>query len=89
MYTKAGRTDLAATEGAEAEHLTQYVPALLSEAEIRVQLELASSALDPALDSKKVLGFLMKTFYTRVDKALVDSEVVKKLANEVMAALKH
>ncbi|KII92231.1 hypothetical protein PLICRDRAFT_154596 [Plicaturopsis crispa FD-325 SS-3] len=88
-YVSASRPDLAETETREAALLEAYVPPLLPESEIsRVLGEVAAEETEPLpVDGKakgRAEGRLLKAFYTRVDKALVDPAVVKRCVDRLL-----
>ncbi|KAF5370569.1 hypothetical protein D9758_002092 [Tetrapyrgos nigripes] len=87
QYTQASRPDLAEKELREVNLLSEFLPPLLSEADIdsNIRDALTTLGLNPPVNDRKVLGQLFKQFYSKVDRALVDTEVVKKRA-EIIAA---
>ncbi|KZT04624.1 GatB/YqeY domain-containing protein [Laetiporus sulphureus 93-53] len=87
-FEKANRTDLAQKEKQEAELLEVFLPALLSEAEIdRFIREIIAE--QPQLTSepnkKRAAGMLFKTFYSKVDRSLVDTDLVRSRAEALLA----
>jgi len=75
-------------EKEEHAFLTSYLPSLLPEAEI-------DKILKPIVDgfkatakpgeSKKLIGLVFKSFYSRVDRSTVDPNLVKKRADDLLA----
>jgi uncharacterized protein YqeY len=78
QFTSASRQDLADKENKEAHVLSQFLPPLLSEAEIDRQLSSILSALPVGTDPKKSQGQVYKQFYSQIDKSLVDTTLVRK-----------
>ncbi|KAJ7497123.1 Yqey-like protein-domain-containing protein [Mycena latifolia] len=74
QYAAAGRQDLADKEMLEAKILSQFLPPLLSEADIDSHLQ---KILDDVPKPPKP-GNIFKLFYSIVDRSTVDSEMVKK-----------
>ena len=66
--------------------LQAFVPPLLSEAEIDRKLQEVLAELKPARGDKKALGQVFKVFYTQVDRSAVDTDLVKKRAEALLAA---
>ncbi|KAJ3805911.1 Yqey-like protein-domain-containing protein [Lentinula lateritia] len=88
QYTQAGRPDLAEKEVAEAFLLEQFLPPLLSTVEIdkNIQDILNSLSHTPSdSDTRKATGKIFKEFYNRVDRSLVDAELVKTRVNLALA----
>ncbi|KAG2153892.1 GatB YqeY domain-containing protein [Suillus clintonianus] len=84
QFVKASRPDLAQKEQREADIIAPFLPPLMSEADIdRVLNEvIAETTLDG--DSRKILGQVYKTFYSKVDKSNVDTETVKRKAEALL-----
>lgn len=80
MYEKGGRGELAENEKKEIEILLAYLPAQLSEDEIRQLAEKAvkQTGASGAKNIGKVMGILMPQMRGRADSALV-SKIVKEL----------
>ncbi|CCM04366.1 uncharacterized protein FIBRA_06539 [Fibroporia radiculosa] len=88
-FEKASRSDLAQKEKDEADLLQAFVPPLLPEAEIdRVLRQVFSEhpQLAGEASSRKALGLVYKAFYTKVDRSSVDSDLVRKRAEALLAA---
>ncbi|KAH0827575.1 GatB YqeY domain-containing protein [Lanmaoa asiatica] len=84
QFVKGERLDLAEKEAREAEIITAYLPPMLSEAEIdRVLKEVASSCPRDG-NPKRVLGSILKSFYSRINKANVDPDLVKSRAEALV-----
>ncbi|KAJ3931591.1 MAG: Yqey-like protein-domain-containing protein [Lentinula lateritia] len=83
QYTQADRPDLAEKELAEASLLEQFLPPLLSSVEIdkNIQDILNSLSHTSGDDPRKAMGKIFKEFYNRVDRSLVDAELVKIRVN--------
>jgi uncharacterized protein YqeY len=61
-----------------------FLPPLLSQAEIdRVLQEAIAECLQDS-NPKKVLGLVFKSFYSKVDKSSVDSDLVKSRASALL-----
>ncbi|KAJ7251773.1 Yqey-like protein-domain-containing protein [Mycena haematopus] len=73
QYAAAGRPELAEKETSEAALLSQFLPPLLSEAEVD---NILRNILTRDVDQKP--GNIFKVFYGVVDKSTVDSEMVKR-----------
>jgi uncharacterized protein YqeY len=81
-FAKAGRTDKAAEEKAEGEVIAKYLPAQLSEDEIKKMIAAAvasTGAAGPA-DMGKVMGAIKPQISGKADGALVSSLVKAALA---------
>lgn len=82
QYAAAGRDDLAAKERAEIEIIQGYLPAQLSEDEVR---DLVREAIaETGAESKKDLGLVMKSVMAD-HKGRVDGKLVQRLAGELLA----
>ena len=82
-FAKAGRTDRAAEEKAEGEVIAKYLPAQLSEDDIKKLIADAvtsTGAAGPA-DMGKVMGAIKPKIAGKADGALVSSLVKAALAN--------
>lgn len=89
QYTVASRPDLAETEVREAAVLEALLPPLLPEADVDAVLGevIKSDALKGAEGNpKKALGMVLKGFFARVERGNVDSELVKRRAEAMLAA---
>lgn len=78
QFASASRQDLADKENKEAHILSQFLPPLLSETEIDGLLSNILSTLPAGTDPKKCQGQVYKQFFSKVDKSLVDTNLVKK-----------
>ena len=81
-FAKAGRTDKAAEEKAEGEVIAKYLPAQLSEDDIKALIAAAvasTGAAGPA-DMGKVMGAIKPKIAGKADGALVSSLVKSTLA---------
>jgi hypothetical protein len=87
-YTKAGRADLAAKEQAEIEILSEYLPAVLDEAQIDALVEeaIAATGASSARDLGKVMGWLAPRTRGRADGKTVSGRVASALARADMSA---
>ena len=87
-FTKVGRTDLADKERAEADIIAVYLPAALSEDELRglVADAIAATGATSARDLGKVMGWLTPRTRGRADGKIVSSLVAKALAGADLAA---
>ena len=82
-FAKAGRTDKAAEEKAEGEVIAKYLPAQLSEDDIKKLIASAISSTGAAgpADMGKVMGAIKPQIAGKADGALVSSLVKAALAN--------
>jgi len=87
-YEKAGRPDLAAKERAESDILAEYLPAALSEDELRVMVRdaIAQTGATSARDLGKVMGVVSKQTKGRADGKAVSGMVAQELASLDVAA---
>ena len=81
LYIKEGREDLAADEKAQAEVIKEYLPKMLTEDEIKVEVDaaIASTGAAGPQDMGKVMGILSGKLAGKADGKLI--------ANTVKAAL--
>ncbi|KAJ6495561.1 Yqey-like protein-domain-containing protein, partial [Mycena vitilis] len=77
QFTAAARPELAENELFEVDLLSQFLPPLLSEAQVELHLKeiLADIRKDNASPKP---GNIFKVFYSVVDKSTVDSDMVKR-----------
>jgi hypothetical protein len=82
-FAKAGRTDRAADEKAEGEVIAKYLPAQLSEDDIKKLIAdaVASTGAAGPADMGKVMGVIKPKIAGKADGALVSSLVKAALAN--------
>jgi uncharacterized protein YqeY len=82
-FAKAGRTDKAAEEKAEGEVIAKYLPAQLSEDDIKKLIAgaIASTGAAGPADMGKVMGAIKPQIAGKADGALVSSLVKAALAN--------
>jgi uncharacterized protein YqeY len=87
-YADAGRDDLAAKEQAEIDVLQPYLPAQLSEDEVRALVDeaIASTGASSPGDMGRVMGALMPKVKGRADGKLVSSVVNETLAKAAPAS---
>ena len=87
-YADAGRDDLAAKEQAEIDVLQPYLPAQLSEDEVRALVDeaIASTGASSPGDMGRVMGALMPRVKGRADGKLVSSIVNETLAKAAPAS---
>lgn len=78
VYTKAARTELAAKEQREIDHLEAYLPPQVDPAEVRAAVEQAVAA--GAANVGAVMGKVMPAF-----KGRVDGSVINAIAREILA----
>lgn len=83
MYDKHGRTELADKERAELAIIEEYMPAMMSDDEVRAELRTIIEQLGAASPSDvgKVMGAAMKTL-----KGKADGTAVQRLAKELLGA---
>ncbi|CAB4844558.1 MAG: GatB/YqeY domain-containing protein [Actinobacteria bacterium] len=81
-FAKAGRTDKAAEEKAEGEVIAQYLPAQLSEDDIKqlIAAAVASTGASGPADMGKVMGAIKPQIAGKADGSLVSSLVKAALA---------
>jgi len=82
-YTTGGRDDLVAQEKSELEIIERYLPAQMSEDEIRAVIKGAIAEHD--IDSPAKLGLLMKEIMPKF-KGKADGKLVNKIAREALGA---
>ena len=82
-FAKAGRTDKAAEEKAEGEVIAKYLPAQLSEDDIKqlIAAAVASTGASGPADMGKVMGAIKPQIAGKADGSLVSSLVKAALAN--------
>ena len=82
-FAKAGRTDKAAEEKAEGEVIAKYLPAQLSEEDIKkmIAAAVASTGAAGPGDMGKVMGAIKPQIAGKADGSLVSSLVKAALAN--------
>jgi len=88
QFNEASRPDLAGKERQEAEFLARFLPPPLPQADIdRILKEIVTEEI-PLIqnDPRKAIGKVFKAFYSRVDKASVDPDLVKRRAEAILAA---
>ncbi|MDZ4745707.1 MAG: GatB/YqeY domain-containing protein [bacterium] len=83
MYDKHGRTESADKERAELEIINGYMPAMMSDDDVRAELRsiIEQQGLTSPSDVGKVMGAAMKTL-----KGKVDGTAVQRLAKELLGA---
>jgi uncharacterized protein YqeY len=88
QFNEASRSDLAEKERQEADFLSRFLPPLLPEADIdRILKEIITEHVSQTqLDSRKSIGKVFKTFYSRVDRASVDPDLVKRRTEALLGA---
>lgn len=82
MYSKLGKSELAASEYAEYDAASKYLPKMLSEEEVIKIVEDTMKNLNAISikDMGKVMGFINKTYTGQVDGAMVSKIVKSKLS---------
>jgi uncharacterized protein YqeY len=87
-YTKAGRQDLADKEQSEIDILGEYLPAAMSEDEIRALIAqgIAETGATSARDLGKVMGWLSPRTRGRADGKVVSGLVAQALAGADLVA---
>jgi uncharacterized protein YqeY len=78
MYDKGGRADLAATERAELDLLSKYLPAAIDDAEIRTAVVAAIEG--GAANVGAVMGKVMGRFKGRAEGSVINAIVREELA---------
>lgn len=83
QFKQGGREDLVAKEEAELKFLLSYMPAQMSEAEVRsiVEASIAEAGATSAKDMGKVMKVLMPKVQGKADGALVQRIVKEKLGS--------
>jgi uncharacterized protein YqeY len=87
-YEKAGRPDLAAKERAESDVLAEFLPAAVSEEELRalVREAIAQTGAASARDLGRVMGVVAPKTKGRADGKVVSGMVAQELARLDVAA---
>lgn len=82
QFEKGGRSDLAEAEKKELEVIEDYLPKMLSEAEVRAEVKSKIDELDASGmgDMGKVMGALMKELKGKADGSLISSVVKEELS---------
>lgn len=90
-FTSAGRADLADKEWAEADIIAAYLPAALTEDELRAMVAeaIATTGATSARDLGKVMGALSPLIRGRADGKLVSGMVAQELAQADLVAHGH
>lgn len=90
-FTSAGRQDLADKERAEADIIAAYLPAALTEDELRAMVAeaIAATGATSARDLGKVMGALSPRIRGRADGKQVSGLVAQELARIDLAAHAH
>ena len=81
QYVEAGREELAAKERAEIAVIERYLPAQMSEDDVRGVVEKAIA--DVGATSKKEMGQVMKAVMAE-HKGRIDGKLVQRLAGELL-----
>ena len=81
QYVEAGREELAARERAEIAVIERYLPAQMSEDDVRAVVEKAIA--DVGATSKKEMGQVMKAVMAE-HKGVVDGKTVQRIAGELL-----
>lgn len=88
QYESGSRADLASQELAEAAILEDYLPPLLPSSDVdRILYEVISAneiKLENPAQLNMIVGTVFKAFYAKVDKSTVDSDYLKKKAEEIL-----
>ncbi|KAI6135787.1 GatB/YqeY domain-containing protein [Pisolithus croceorrhizus] len=86
-FTRCNRPDLAAKESREAGIIAAFLPPLLSETEVNCALEEAvGQCVTDGVNRRQVIGRVLKAFYSKVDKSMVDSDFVKRRVEALVSA---
>jgi hypothetical protein len=83
QFKAGGREDLVAKEEAEAKFLRTYMPAQMSEADVRKHVEWAVNEAKAA--SPKDIGAVMKLLMPKVQ-GQAEGKLINQLVNQVLAA---
>lgn len=81
QYVEAGREELAAKERAEIAVIERYLPAQMSEEDVRAVV--AKAIADVGATSKKEMGQVMKAVMAE-HKGVVDGKTVQRIAGELL-----
>jgi uncharacterized protein YqeY len=87
QFSRASRPDLARKEQREADFLANFLPPLLPETEIDGILQeiIAEQVFQDHGNARKSIGKVLKAFYSRVDRAAVDPNLVKRRAEALLS----
>ncbi|ETW80706.1 hypothetical protein HETIRDRAFT_418679 [Heterobasidion irregulare TC 32-1] len=87
QFTQAQRPDLAEKEQHEADFLSSFLPPLLPESDIDHILGevISEQTADAQSHPGKLLGKVVKAFYSKVDKSNVDPTLVKRRAEALLS----
>ncbi|KAK1229176.1 hypothetical protein PQX77_007748 [Marasmius sp. AFHP31] len=86
VFDTNSRPDLAEKELKEAAILDEFLPALLTSEQIDNHVNEILATIAPEERSPKAVGRIFKTFYSKVDRSTVDSELVKSRVNAILSA---
>ena len=94
QFTSASRPDLADTEQREAAVLSNFIPASMTSAQVdevlsrivNEQQQQAPGADFSTSNPKRAMGVILKTFYSQVDKSLVDSQMIKAKVESLISS---
>jgi len=83
QFEAGNRSDLAQKEAVEIQVIQKYLPAQLSESEIKQAIDAAmqESGANSAKDMGKVMGLLKATLQGKADMTVVSAKVKERLAN--------
>jgi len=84
QFTSAFRLDLAEKEKREADILSAFLPPLLAESEIDRVLRDVLAKHKHQGDPRRALVQVFKAFYAKVDKSIVDTDLVKSRAETLL-----
>lgn len=85
QFVSASRPDLAEKERREVDILSSFLPPLLTQNEIDRVLRDVLAEHKPDGDRRRALGKVFKAFYAKVDKTTVDTDLVKRRAETLLA----
>jgi len=87
QFTAASRADLAEKELREVELLETFLPPLLTELAVDETLKecITEAAISPSDNPGKSKGKLFKAFYDKVDKTLVDADLLKRRVDAILS----
>ncbi|CED83329.1 Uncharacterised domain YOR215C, mitochondrial [Phaffia rhodozyma] len=84
QFQSGNRTDLADKETLEAEFIQKFLPAALSNDEIKVILERLLKELAVPQGDIKSVGKLLKAFWSEIARSKADGTLVAKIAKELL-----
>lgn len=87
QFVSASRPELAESEQREADFLATFLPPSISEADVDALLQklIAEENFAPSgSDPKRASAMLMKAFFAKIDKSIVDGKLVMRRAQAML-----